>query len=397
LADLSLDLVAPTYDWANPAAAAKGAGANGQLYNGMVLPFVNMSLKGWNWYQGENNLGFHTGNVLDNAGYACMLPTMIANWRRMWSEGAEGTTNPQAPFGIVMVADSTDEGWGCNVPQMNWAQTANHGVAPNIHLPNTYFAATHDLADPWADGCMQGSKCCVDTGSAPDPACDPRNDGRFLVQTGQYPGSGKPVTPSMGVTIHPRVKRQVGARLAQAAWSLYYNHPEVAHTGPVISGCSLGGSVADAGTAPAGAGGSASAATTLTVTFNATLLGKDRVAVSNYNATEKASVFWVLVDKQVPDDADRNWLYVNRQPWWGDDISVWQNVDIKAGATPNTVVADVSGVKGTITAVKYGHMSPKGSPQSGESKTCCGDRNFATSACAPESCPISLASRPQQR
>ena len=87
LADLSLDLVAPTYDWANPAAAAKGAGANGQLYNGMVLPFVNMSLKGWNWYQGENNLGFHTGNVLDNAGYACMLPTMIANWRRMWSEG----------------------------------------------------------------------------------------------------------------------------------------------------------------------------------------------------------------------------------------------------------------------------------------------------------------------
>ena len=159
------------------------------------------------------------------------------------SIGAEGTTNPQAPFGIVMVADSTDEGWGCNVPQMNWAQTANHGVAPNIHLPNTYFAATHDLADPWADGCMQGSKCCVDTGSAPDPACDPRNDGRFLVQTGQYPGSGEPVTPSMGVTIHPRVKRQVGARLAQAAWSLYYNHPEVAHTGPVISGCSLGGSV----------------------------------------------------------------------------------------------------------------------------------------------------------
>lgn len=88
LADLSLDLVAPTYDWANPAAAAKGAGANGQLYNGMVLPFVNTSLKGWNWYQGENNLGFHTGNVLDNAGYAgyagyaCMLPTMIANWRK---------------------------------------------------------------------------------------------------------------------------------------------------------------------------------------------------------------------------------------------------------------------------------------------------------------------------
>jgi hypothetical protein len=49
-----------------------------------------------------------------------------------------------------MVADSTDEGWGCNVPQLNWAQTANHGVVPNPHLPMTFFAAAHDLADPWA-------------------------------------------------------------------------------------------------------------------------------------------------------------------------------------------------------------------------------------------------------
>ena len=52
-------------------AVVEGAGANGALYNGMVLPFVNMSIKGWNWYQGENNLGFHAGNVLDNAGYVC--------------------------------------------------------------------------------------------------------------------------------------------------------------------------------------------------------------------------------------------------------------------------------------------------------------------------------------
>lgn len=60
--------------------------------------------------QGENNLAFHTGNVLDNAGYSCMLPTMIANWRKMWSQ-VPGTTRPAAPFGVVMIADSTDEGW----------------------------------------------------------------------------------------------------------------------------------------------------------------------------------------------------------------------------------------------------------------------------------------------
>ena len=39
------------------------------------------------------------GNVLDNAGYACMLPTMIANWRKMWSH-VPGTTDPDAPFGV---------------------------------------------------------------------------------------------------------------------------------------------------------------------------------------------------------------------------------------------------------------------------------------------------------
>ena len=43
----------------------------------------------------------------------------------------------------------------------------------------------------------------------------------------------------------------------------------------------------------------------------------------------------------------------------------------------------------SITALKYGHQSPKGSPQSGEDKICCGNRNFAVDPCAPESCPIS--------
>ena len=124
----------------------KGAGANGQLYNGMVLPFVNMSIKGFLWYQGENNLPYMAGNILDRTGYACMLPALIQNWRNAWSRES-GTTDPNAPFGIVQLADSTDEGWGCNVPQMHWAQTANVGYAPNSFLPHTFFAAAHDLAE----------------------------------------------------------------------------------------------------------------------------------------------------------------------------------------------------------------------------------------------------------
>lgn len=94
------------------------------------------------------------------------------------------------------------------------------------------MAATHDLADPWDDGCDKGAKCCVDTGVTVDPRCGPHRG--YLLQTEEYPGAGQPVTPSAGTTIHPRIKRQIGFRLAQAAWSLVYGHDEVAWNGPVI-------------------------------------------------------------------------------------------------------------------------------------------------------------------
>ena len=30
---------------------------NGRLYGKQTLPFVDMTIKGWLWYQGENNMG----------------------------------------------------------------------------------------------------------------------------------------------------------------------------------------------------------------------------------------------------------------------------------------------------------------------------------------------------
>ena len=383
---------------------AKGAGYNGELYNGMVLPFVNMTIKGFLWYQGasfllfslyvrmiphttlallsppllpplgENNLPYHAGNVLDHTGYACSLPALIKNWRAMFGI-VPGTTSSSAPFGIVQLADSTDEGWGSNVPQMHWAQTANHGVVPNVHLPNCFIATAHDLPDPWADGCWEAAECCISTGRPLDPRCNAQHRG-WLKNGGV---GDEPTTHSMGVTIHPRVKYQVGARLAQAAWSLVYGHPEVAFTGPVLSGCSLVGA-------------------TLTVRFNTSLLAKSSKAVdvSTYNKTEKASVMWVKTTP-LPMDGDKNWAYTNREPWWGDDAS-WHNIDyIRSKSDATQVVATISEELAalmkarslSITAIKYGHQSPKGSPQSGEDKICCGNRNFAVDPCAPESCPIS--------
>ena len=314
--------------------------------------------------QGENNLPYMAGNVLDKAGYACTLPALISNWREIWAAEA-GTTDPEAPFGIVLLADSTDEGWGSNVPQMHWAQTANMGVAPNRYLPGTFLATAHDLADPWADGCQQGASCCISTDGPLDPRCDKAGHDAGWLEPG---GNGsEPTTHTMGVTIHPRVKRQVGARLAQAAWSLVYGHTETAWTGPVISGCEVVGEK-------------------LKVKFNQTLL-KSAVAVRDYNRTEKASVMWVL-SEPVPSDADKNYQYQNRQPWWGDSAK-WVNVDIDADPNDKAAVLVTLPPGQPITAIKYGHMSPKGHPQSGEDKICCGDRDFATHPCAPESCPIS--------
>jgi hypothetical protein len=145
----------------------------------------------------------------------------------------------------------------------------------------------------------------------------------------------------------------------------------VAWTGPVLSGCAV-----------AGGGG------VIRVRFNASLLRGGGVAVRDYNKTERASVMWVLATPLLA-DADKNYAYTNRDPWWGDSTR-WTNVDIAADPADGAVVVVTlpPGLAGPITAIKYGHISPKGSPQSGEDKICCGDRDFATHPCAPESCPI---------
>lgn len=41
----------------NESLNANGQAPPGRLFNGMVAPFVNTSLTGFLWYQGENNCG----------------------------------------------------------------------------------------------------------------------------------------------------------------------------------------------------------------------------------------------------------------------------------------------------------------------------------------------------
>eukprot|EP00966_Prymnesium_polylepis_P291626 6735604-Prymnesium_polylepis.1 len=79
------------------------AAHNSDLYDSAVRPFLGMTLKGWVFYQGENNVGGLHGNVgtasQPPSGYACLMARLVRLWRREWS-AATNTTDPLAPFGI---------------------------------------------------------------------------------------------------------------------------------------------------------------------------------------------------------------------------------------------------------------------------------------------------------
>jgi len=83
---------------------------DGQLYGQQVLPFVDATVKGWVWYQGENNMGATKGNSIANIGYGCEQRQLILGWRQAWSK-VPNTTDPNAPFGVVTLASLCNRGW----------------------------------------------------------------------------------------------------------------------------------------------------------------------------------------------------------------------------------------------------------------------------------------------
>jgi sialate O-acetylesterase len=48
--------------------------------------------------KGEANRDYNTDK------YACSLAKMIQNWREIWHERTNGTTNIEFPFGVVQVS-----------------------------------------------------------------------------------------------------------------------------------------------------------------------------------------------------------------------------------------------------------------------------------------------------
>ncbi len=144
------------------------------LYNGMIHPLVNVSIKGVIWYQGESN-----GNEGDS--YFQKKRALIGGWRQAWNQG-------DFPFYFVQLASfgdpkqfmspSNDNGW----PKLRMAQLKT------LTLPNTGMAVAIDLAD-------------------------------------NSPGNSDP--------IHPKNKKEVGERLALWALAKDYGKKDLVYSGPL--------------------------------------------------------------------------------------------------------------------------------------------------------------------
>ncbi|XP_070761395.1 sialate O-acetylesterase isoform X2 [Enoplosus armatus] len=157
-----------------------GPKENSVLWNAMIHPMLNMTLKGALWYQGEANAAYHQEK------YNCCFPAMIDDWRMAFHQGSGQQTALDFPFGFVQLSTyqkgSTDDGFA----NIRWHQTADTGFVPNPRMQKTFMAVALDLPD----------------------------------ETSPYG------------TIHPRDKQDVAYRLTLGARVVAYNEKDLPFLGP---------------------------------------------------------------------------------------------------------------------------------------------------------------------
>jgi sialate O-acetylesterase len=103
------------------------------LYNAMVAPLINYTIKGFLWYQGESN----TGRAEE---YAKLQPAQIADWRNKWQQG-------DLPFLFVQLPGFMDYNY---LPaESQWAQLRESQLK-SLSVVNTGMAVAIDLGE-WND------------------------------------------------------------------------------------------------------------------------------------------------------------------------------------------------------------------------------------------------------
>jgi sialate O-acetylesterase len=111
----------------------KGIAAQDQpaaLYNAMIAPLTNYTIKGMLWYQGE-------GNTWKPEEYEVLLPALIKDWRQQWKQ-------PNTPFLYVQLPNFGDMNY---LPsESKWARLRESQLK-TLSVPNTAMAVTIDLGE----------------------------------------------------------------------------------------------------------------------------------------------------------------------------------------------------------------------------------------------------------
>jgi sialate O-acetylesterase len=103
------------------------------LYNAMVAPEINYTIKGFVWYQGESNSS-------RAAEYAKLQPAQITDWRNKWQQG-------KIPFLFVQLPNFMDANYLPSESQ--WAEL-REAQLKSLSVPNTAMAVAIDLGE-WND------------------------------------------------------------------------------------------------------------------------------------------------------------------------------------------------------------------------------------------------------
>ncbi|PWK27546.1 sialate O-acetylesterase [Arcicella aurantiaca] len=103
------------------------------LFNAMISPVLQTSVKGFLWYQGESNTAFPEK-------YDGLITTLISDWRRLWNDDKK-------PFFVVQLANYQEVNY--TPTESNWARM-REAQNKALTLQNTAVTTTIDLGE-WND------------------------------------------------------------------------------------------------------------------------------------------------------------------------------------------------------------------------------------------------------
>lgn len=129
-------------EWMNKAAfnttLLQPYSSGSKLYNGMINPLINLNIKGFLWYQGENNQHDPASD------YTALNSALISGWRKQFNQG-------DLPFYLVQLTPFAEDYNNTNPPggnpENNWLAYFREGQSRVLAVKNTGMAITMDVGE----------------------------------------------------------------------------------------------------------------------------------------------------------------------------------------------------------------------------------------------------------